>query len=330
MPRCKALSLVGRNALDYERELSFRASFGRRFGVVGGFSLKSVASVLVVAAMTLAAACTDPQFGTGPVPAFADASAPGQVDASAPDAEAGASACARLPAIRAPQTCNGDPGSCPAGLLCEIVGFSRDDGSGEQSQCGVACGTAPTACPTGAFCSTGIGRAGGVCLTLLASGSVFGIGAQGSYATCADAGAVACSAGKAFGVNERHDFQGWCVCGAPPGAPCGADSECSNLKCNADKKCGAAANDACTPLGTSETALLPETECRTTCSRSTCTCEPACKTDADCGGPNSGRICNASSTCVGGCRGIGGNGCASSFDHCSSRTSAVGICTDAL
>ena len=299
--------------------------------------MKLVASMSVVLVMIVTAACTEEQFGTGAVPAFADASAPasGPIDAAASNVEAGASACAGSRAIGAPQTCNGDPGSgasaeCPAGLLCEVVGLSSGDGSREQSQCGVACDGATSACPTGAFCSTGIGRAGGVCLTLLSSGSVFGIGAQGSYATCADAGAVACSAGKAFGLNEQHDFQGWCVCGAPPGATCAVDSECSNLRCSADKKCGAAAADACTPLGSSEIALLPETECRTTCSRTTCTCEPACKSDADCGGLNSGRICNAASTCVGGCRGTGGNGCASSFDHCTSRTSAVGVCTDAL
>lgn len=51
-----------------------------------------------------------------------------------------------------------------------------------------------------------------------------------------------------------------------------------------------------------------------------------CTTDADCGGALSGRVCNeATSTCVDGCRGQGGNGCPSG-KTCSSETNAIGTC----
>jgi len=51
-----------------------------------------------------------------------------------------------------------------------------------------------------------------------------------------------------------------------------------------------------------------------------------CTTDADCGGAVSGRVCNeATSTCVDGCRGQGGNGCPSG-KTCSSETNAIGTC----
>ncbi len=51
-----------------------------------------------------------------------------------------------------------------------------------------------------------------------------------------------------------------------------------------------------------------------------------CTTDADCGGAASGRVCNeATSICVDGCRGQGGNGCPSG-KTCSSETNAIGTC----
>lgn len=234
-------------------------------------------------------------------------------------------------------------GSGHDGPLCDAVGFFQEEqGSRQDARCGTAC-DASAACPPGRFCTSGIGHTGGVCLKPLASGTVFGISPSSSascddggtctavhvYLTCAEAGAVACLGRKAFGLNEDHDFQGWCVCGSPPGASCAADSECSDGHCNADKKCGGGAGEPCTPLGPYEIALLPETSCRTTCSRTTCKCEPPCKVDADCGGPYGGKVCNGASTCVGGCRGADGTGCEHPM-HCTSQSSAIGICTDGL
>jgi len=51
-----------------------------------------------------------------------------------------------------------------------------------------------------------------------------------------------------------------------------------------------------------------------------------CTQDSDCGGTTSGRICDpASSRCVPGCRGTGGNGCPSG-EICTSVTADVGSC----
>ncbi len=51
----------------------------------------------------------------------------------------------------------------------------------------------------------------------------------------------------------------------------------------------------------------------------------ACSTDADCGAKGSGKVCDDLKTCVDGCRGTGGNGCAVGL-KCSSLTAAIGDC----
>ena len=51
-----------------------------------------------------------------------------------------------------------------------------------------------------------------------------------------------------------------------------------------------------------------------------------CSVDADCGGSSSGRICNgATSHCITGCRGTGGNGCPTTM-LCSSTNGSPGTC----
>ncbi len=71
--------------------------------------------------------------------------------------------------------------------------------------------------------------------------------------------------------------------------------------------------------------------CKASGSGSTClaseTC--GCASDVACGGANSGRVCNATtSTCEPGCRGTGGNGCPAS-ETCSSTDGTVGACKGA-
>jgi hypothetical protein len=62
-------------------------------------------------------------------------------------------------------------------------------------------------------------------------------------------------------------------------------------------------------------------------------CAPAgtcgeCRVDSDCGGPSSGRVCDAQKgTCGDGCRGQGGNGCAPP-KVCTSRDTERGACVD--
>ena len=51
-----------------------------------------------------------------------------------------------------------------------------------------------------------------------------------------------------------------------------------------------------------------------------------CMADSDCGGPNSGKVCDSvPQTCVDGCRGMGGNGCKDGL-VCSSIDNTIGTC----
>jgi uncharacterized repeat protein (TIGR01451 family) len=52
-----------------------------------------------------------------------------------------------------------------------------------------------------------------------------------------------------------------------------------------------------------------------------------CLTDAACGGPMSGLVCDATYTCVEGCRGASGNGCPAGL-VCSSTDATIGVCDD--
>lgn len=322
-----------------------------------------VSTVLVGLAATLTpaayvTACADP-VGTGVSP-FLDLDA-ASGDGNGGDGALGPIRCSDVPALVSPKPCNGDFGSgasaaCPSGRaicaagdcvsscdgnpcatgahdgpLCDVVGFAGGDLARRgDARCGVACG-AGDSCPAGMFCDTGVGRTGGVCIRALAGGTLFNLQAAETmkFATCAEAAPVACASGKAFGVNETSDFQGWCTCGLPPGSPCASDAECSDMRCNPDKRCGGRAGDVCTPLGSSDVAIMPERVCRTSCSRATCACEKECAADSDCGSPTSGKICNERKTCVTGCRGSGGNGCAAPM-FCTSTGPGVGICTDGL
>ena len=55
----------------------------------------------------------------------------------------------------------------------------------------------------------------------------------------------------------------------------------------------------------------------------------ACQADNECGGPASGRVCDAATnTCAEGCRGEGGNRCPIG-QVCSSNSDAIGTSTDA-
>jgi MYXO-CTERM domain-containing protein len=54
-----------------------------------------------------------------------------------------------------------------------------------------------------------------------------------------------------------------------------------------------------------------------------------CQTDADCGDPTSGKVCDDSlKFCADGCRGMGGNGCPDPL-VCTSTDASIGMCIDA-
>jgi uncharacterized repeat protein (TIGR01451 family)/MYXO-CTERM domain-containing protein len=52
-----------------------------------------------------------------------------------------------------------------------------------------------------------------------------------------------------------------------------------------------------------------------------------CNQDADCGGPTSGTVCDATHQCGPGCRGMGGNGCATD-KVCTSQDTTIGQCVE--
>jgi uncharacterized repeat protein (TIGR01451 family) len=54
-----------------------------------------------------------------------------------------------------------------------------------------------------------------------------------------------------------------------------------------------------------------------------------CETDADCGGPVSGKVCNPAQVCIDGCRGMNGNGCVPG-NVCSSVDATIGQCFQCL
>lgn len=56
-------------------------------------------------------------------------------------------------------------------------------------------------------------------------------------------------------------------------------------------------------------------------------CVP-CVVDSDCGGPMSGKVCDAGNNCIDGCRGTNGNGCPDG-ETCTSMDDSIGMCEPA-
>ncbi|MFO0619050.1 MAG: MYXO-CTERM sorting domain-containing protein [Polyangiaceae bacterium] len=129
-----------------------------------------------------------------------------------------------------------------------------------------------------------------------------------------DAGTLTCESG----VCDTSDDE----CGYANGhGPC--DSTTGKIVCRS-KLCGTMGvnNGLCVEC-------LGDSDCQgSKCNTQTNTCGEECTTDADCGGPTSGKVCDdmsASKTCIDGCRGTGGNGCPSG-DVCTSTDATIGQC----
>ena len=126
--------------------------------------------------------------------------------------------------------------------------------------------------------------------------------------------------------------------------PCATDAECTDPKlpaCQPNGTCGecsttntsACPSNAQACVGGKCQACTPgpnAAECVNDANGPVCLAklEPVCgcDTDDDCGGPQSGRICEGDK-CIEGCRGEGGNGCPTG-EQCSSQTSEPGVCGD--
>lgn len=176
------------------------------------------------------------------------------------------------------------------------------------------------------------GLAGGAAKTWLSDADPLTPGAQPTEVTVDECGADAdCP------TNAPH-----CELATHTCKPCATDSDCSNPNlpaCQPDGSCG-----QCSPTNTTKcpssapacvagncAACTPgpnAPECKNDPKGPVCLVNPepvcGCDTDDDCGGPNSGRICE-NDQCVDGCRGQGGNSCPTG-EVCSSDSVAAGTC----
>lgn len=176
------------------------------------------------------------------------------------------------------------------------------------------------------------GLAGGLPKTWLSDGDPLMPGPQPTTVTVDECGSnMDCPANKPFCDLATHTCQ-----------PCQTDSECTDPNfpaCQSDGTCGecSATNTSMCPssapacVGGKCSACTPgpnAPECVNHPDGPVCLVNPepvcGCDTDDDCGGPNSGRICEADK-CVDGCRGSGGNGCPTT-EQCSSTTAEAGFC----
>ncbi|MCE7894079.1 MAG: DUF3344 domain-containing protein, partial [Sorangiineae bacterium PRO1] len=179
---------------------------------------------------------------------------------------------------------------------------------------------------------TASGLKGGAKKTWLSDGDPLTPGAQPTTVTVDECGSnLDCPANKPFCELSTHTCQ-----------PCSSDEHCTDPNfpaCQPDGSCGecSAGNTSKCPssapvcVGGKCAACTPgpnAPECQNDPNGPVCLVNPepvcGCDTDDDCGGAQSGRICE-NDKCVDGCRGEGGNGCPTG-ESCSSTTAAPGVC----
>jgi MYXO-CTERM domain-containing protein len=196
--------------------------------------------------------------------------------------------------------CTGD-GDCvghPGGSVCNLT----------TGACGAAC-VDDTTCAAGQWC------AAGACIAKTPNGQPLPNIAPINGSCTAGNGARVCQSG----VCDTGDN----LCGLPNGVTCGPPP--NDLICRAgvcsptDNLCGLPAGSPCTdPQDCRSNVCPPSALCGT------------CSTDANCGGPASGQICDdLDKTCKPGCRGTGGNGCMAG-QLCTSTTTVVGSCVQCI
>ena len=238
--------------------------------------------------------------------------------------------------------CRGTGGNgCQAGNVCTSV----DTSIGQcfeclaDSDCGGATSgkvcSASNTCVNGCRGSGGNGcQAGNVCTSVDTSiGQCFECLADG------DCGGA--TSGKVCSASNT------CVngCRGSGGNKCPAGETCSStdasigqcFDCLADSDCGGATSGRVCDVATNTCVdgcrgsggnACPSGKVCTSADTSLGHCVQ-CVADGDCGGKTSGKVCDvATSTCVDGCRGSGGNGCPTQ-EKCSSTNSDIGQCTRA-
>ena len=212
-----------------------------------------------------------------------------------------------------------DCGGAASGQVC-------DNGAGGTFACTPGCrGQGGNGCPSTALCTSmdaTIGACVGCTDDAGCGGAASGKVCEATTYTCIDGcrgtGGNGCPTSEICTSNDGNI--GACV-------GCVADGDCGGP--TSGKVCDASAQqcvDGCRGMGGNGCA--PGVACTST-DGSIGACV-TCAADADCGGPESGKVCEASTQiCVDGCRGQGGNGCPSSA-VCTSMDGAVGACVDCI
>ena len=236
--------------------------------------------------------------------------------------------------------CKGTDGNgCSGNLVCTSMNGATGNCAGcvHDSDCGPAnggavCEATSHTCQAGCRAAEGSGCAGNLVCTSTTQeiGSCVGCLTD---ANCGDA-----KSGIVCDVSTRQCKVG---CRGAEGNACSGNLVCTSVDdkigkcaaCTKDADCG----DAKSGLFCDTTTLSCQVGCHSggngcsgklVCSTTDGTAGKCtgCGNDTDCGAKDSGIVCNlATTTCVTGCRGSDGNGCAAGFE-CSSTDASVGTC----
>lgn len=235
--------------------------------------------------------------------------------------------------------CKGTGNGCTGNLVCTSTNSTAGSctGCAHDSDCGPAnggavCDTSTHTCQAGCRAVSGSGCAGNLVCTSTAN-------EIGSCVGClTDANCGDLKSGIVCDVSTRQCTVG---CRGSEGNGCSGDLVCTSADnkigtcaaCVTDSNCGGAKSGV---FCNSET-LSCQVGCHSggngcsvnlVCSTLDGTAGKCagCGSDADCGPAHSGIVCNLdTTTCIAGCRGSDGNGCAAGFE-CSSADDSVGNC----
>jgi hypothetical protein len=256
-----------------------------------------------------------------------------------------ASACNAVPSAPSAELCDGLDNDCDGA----VDNGNPGSGTSCSTQLSGVCGAGSTTCSAGALSCVPFIAVGSQpetcnglddnCDGIVDNGFNVGVACSNGVGACAATGTFVCKA------------DGTATCNAVPGAPSteicadGIDSDCDGNRnngcaCLADAQCGSPASGQVCDMGpgASYTCILG---CRQGgngcgaglhCTSSTASVGAcvACLADSDCGGDQSGIICDpAAHACVLGCRGTAGNRCSGNL-VCTSQDSAAGTCLGCL
>ena len=224
--------------------------------------------------------------------------------------------------------CNVTNGTCIAACTLDAqCGSTKSGFVCSTGACAPGCrGVGGNGCPSGATCSSTTAAIGTCSMPLDTDGDGVSDAVEtmlGTDPTKVDS--------DGDGINDNIEL-------SPTGSTTGpyskidtdGDGRIDALDLDSDNDCK---TDA-TEVATWRNPTLPSVSGSLNCAAPTPFCDVttgtcgACGTDLDCGATTSGKVCDGTPrACISGCRGIGGNTCATGF-ICTSTTTAVGACVD--